>query len=261
VRQLLGLDALRVAVTAAAPIPVEILQFFRALGVPLSEMYGLSESSGPATWEAKRVRLGTVGHAIPGLELRLRDDGEVVIRGGNVFRGYLDDPAQTAAALDGDGWLLTGDIGELDGDGYLRIVDRKKELIITAGGKNISPANLESALKAQPLIGQAAAIGEGEPYVVALLVLDPDVAPVWAAQHGVTASNLPELAADPTVLAEIAHEVDEVNKRFSRAEQIRRFKVLGDDWLPDSEELTPTMKLKRRGIVAKYAAEIAELYS
>ena len=203
VRQLLGLDALRVAVTAAAPIPVEILQFFRALGVPLSEMYGLSESSGPATWEAERVRLGTVGRAIPGVELRLGDDGEVILRGGNVFRGYLDDPAQTAEVLDADGWLHTGDIGELDGDGYLRIVDRKKELIITAGGKNISPANLEAALKAQPLIGQAAAIGDGQPYVVALLVLDPDVAPVWAAQHGVTASTLPELAADPAVLAEI----------------------------------------------------------
>jgi long-chain acyl-CoA synthetase len=261
IRQLLGLDALRVAVTAAAPIPVEILQFFRALGVPLSEMYGLSESSGPATWEAERVRLGTVGRAVPGVELRLGDDGEVIMRGGNVFRGYLDDPAQTATVLDADGWLHTGDIGERDGDGYLRIVDRKKELIITAGGKNISPANLEAALKAQPLIGQAAAVGEGQPSVVALLVLDPDVAPVWAAQHGVAASSLPELASDPTVLAEVAHEVDAVNQRFSHSEQIRRFKLLGVDWLPDSEELTPTMKLKRRGIAAKYADEIAALYS
>jgi long-chain acyl-CoA synthetase len=261
VRQLLGLDALRVAVTAAAPIPVEILQFFRALGVPLSEMYGLSESSGPATWEAERVRLGTVGREVPGVELRLGDDGEVIMRGGNVFRGYLDDAAQTAAVLDADGWLHTGDIGERDGDGYLRIVDRKKELIITDGGKNISPANIEAALKAQPLIGQAAAVGDGQPYVVALLVLDPDVAPVWAAQHGVDAASLPELASDPTVLAEVGREVDAVNRRFSHSEQIRRFEVLGVDWLPDSEELTPTMKLKRRGIAAKYAAEIAALYS
>jgi long-chain acyl-CoA synthetase len=261
VRQLLGLDALRIAVTAAAPIPVEILQFFRALGMPLSEMYGLSESSGPATWEAQHVRLGTVGRPIPGVELRLRDDGEVIMRGGNVFRGYLDDAPQTAAVLDADGWLHTGDIGERDGDGYLRIVDRKKELIITAGGKNISPANLEAALKAQPLIGQAAAIGDGEPYIVALLVLDPDVAPVWAAQHGVTASSLPELASDSAVLAEIGREVEAVNQRFSHSEQIRRFELLGEDWLPDSEELTPTMKLKRRGIAAKYATEIAALYS
>jgi long-chain acyl-CoA synthetase len=261
VRQLLGLDALRVAVTAAAPIPVEILQFFRALGLPLSEMYGLSESSGPATWEAERVRLGTVGRAVPGVELRLGEDGEVIMRGGNVFRGYLEDPVRTAEVLDADGWLHTGDIGELDGDGYLRIVDRKKELIITAGGKNISPANLEAALKAQPLIGQAAAIGDGRPYVVALLVLDADVAPVWAAQQGVTASTLPELAADPAVRAEIEREVDEVNQRFSHTEQIRRFELLGEDWLADSEELTPTMKLKRRGIAAKYAREIADLYS
>ena len=183
-RQLLGLDELRVAVTAAAPIPVEVLQFFRSAGVPLSELYGLSESSGPMTWEPVRVRPGTVGRAIPGMELRLGDDGEVLGRGGNIFRGYLDDPERTAEALDADGWLHTGDIGEIDDDGYLRIVDRKKELIITAGGKNVSPANLEAALKAQPLIGQACVVGDGEPYIAALLVLDPDVAPAWAADHG-----------------------------------------------------------------------------
>jgi long-chain acyl-CoA synthetase len=261
VRELLGLDALRVAVTAAAPIPVEILHFFRALGVPLAEMYGLSESCGPATWEADAVRLGTVGRAIPGLELRLDDDGEVLVRGGNVFRGYLDDPARTREALDDDGWLHTGDIGAIDDDGYLRIVDRKKELIITAGGKNISPANLEAALKAQPLIGQACVIGEGQPHLVALLVLDPDVAPVWAAQRGIAAATPEELARDDAVVAEVGAEVDEVNRRFSDAERIRKFVVLGDDWLPDSEELTPTMKLKRRSIALKYADVIAELYS
>jgi long-chain acyl-CoA synthetase len=261
VRELLGLDALQVAVTAAAPIPVDILQFFRALGIPLSEMYGLSETSGPATWEPERVRPGTVGRAIPGVELKLGDDGEVLCRGGNIFRGYLGDHARTAAALDADGWLHSGDIGELDGDGYLRIVDRKKELIITAGGKNISPANLEAALKAQPLIGQACVVGDDRPYVAALLVLDPDVAPVWAVQHGLSASTLPELAADEDVRAEIAREVDEVNGRFSRAEQIRAFTVLDEDWQPDSDELTPTMKLKRRGILAKYSAEIDALYA
>jgi long-chain acyl-CoA synthetase len=261
VRELLGLDALRVAVTAAAPIPVDILRFFRALGLPLSEMYGLSESSGPATWEPERVRVGTAGRAIPGVEVRLADDGEVLIRGGNVFRGYLGDPVGTAAALDADGWLHSGDVGELDADGYLRIVDRKKELIITAGGKNISPANLEAALKAQPLIGQACVVGDGRPYVAALLVLDPDVAPVWAVQHGLSASTLPELAVDDDVRVEITREVDEVNRDFSHSEQIRTFTVLGTDWLPDSEELTPTMKLKRRGILAKYADEIDELYA
>jgi long-chain acyl-CoA synthetase len=259
-RQLLGLDELRIAVTAAAPIPVEVLQFFRSAGVPLSELYGLSESTGPMTWDPVRVKPGTVGRAIPGMELQLADDGEVLGRGGNVFRGYLDDPERTAEALDADGWLHTGDIGTLDGEGYLRIVDRKKELIITAGGKNVSPANVEAALKAQPLIGQACVVGDGEPFIAALLVLDPDVAPAWALGHGATGSTLAELAEDPVVRAEVAREVDVANERFSHAEAVRAFTVLPHEWLPDSEELTPTMKLKRRGIAAKYANEIAAFY-
>jgi long-chain acyl-CoA synthetase len=259
-RQLLGLDELRLAVTAAAPIPVEVLQFFRSVGVPLSELYGLSESTGPMTWDPVRVKPGTVGRAIPGMELRLADDGEVLGRGGNIFRGYLDDPERTAEALDADGWLHTGDIGTLDGEGYLRIVDRKKELIITAGGKNVSPANVEAALKAQPLIGQACVVGDGEPFIAALIVLDPDVVPAWAAGHGATGSTLAELAKDPVVRAEVEREVDVANERFSHAEAVRAFTVLPDEWLPDSEELTPTMKLKRRGIAAKYANEIAAFY-
>jgi long-chain acyl-CoA synthetase len=260
-RQLLGLDDLRIAVTAAAPIPVEVLQFFRSAGVPLSELYGLSESTGPMAWDPVRVKPGSVGRAIPGTELRLADDGEVLGRGGNIFRGYLDDPERTAEALDADGWLHTGDIGTLDDEGYLRIVDRKKELIITAGGKNVSPANLEAALKAQPLIGQACVVGDGEPFLAALLVLDADVVPAWAAGHGATGTTLAELAKDPAVQAEVAREVDVANERFSHAEAVRKFTVLADEWLPDSEELTPTMKLKRRGIAAKYAREIAAFYS
>jgi long-chain acyl-CoA synthetase len=259
-RQLLGLDDLRVGVTSAAPIPVEVLQFFRSAGVPLSELYGMSESTGPMTWDAVRVKPGTVGRAIPGMEVRLADDGEVIGRGGNVFRGYLDDPERTAETVDADGWLHTGDIGVLDDEGYLRIVDRKKELIITAGGKNVSPANLEAALKAQPLIGQACAVGDGEPYMAALLVLDPDVVPAWAASNGATGTTLAELASDPIVLAEIEREVALANERFSHTEAIREFTVLPDEWLPDTEELTPTMKLKRRGIAQKYAREIAALY-
>jgi long-chain acyl-CoA synthetase len=259
-RQLLGLDDVRIAVTSAAPIPVEVLQFFRSAGVPLAELYGMSESCGPITWDPIRVKPGTVGRAIPGLELRLADDGEVVCRGDNVFRGYLNDPERTAEALDVDGWLHTGDIGELDDEGYLRIVDRKKELIITAGGKNVSPANLEAALKAQLLVGQACVIGDGEPYMSALLVLDPDVAPAWAASHGASATTLPDLASDPVVRDEVEREVAVANDRFSHAEAIRRYTVLPQEWLPDSEELTPTMKLKRRGIAQKYAREIAALY-
>jgi long-chain acyl-CoA synthetase len=259
-RQLLGLDELVIAVTSAAPIPVEVLQFFRGLGLPLSELYGMSESSGPITWEPFRVKPGWVGRAIPGLDLALTDEGEVLARGGNVFRGYLGDPARTAETVDAEGWLHTGDIGEVDDDGYLRIVDRKKELIITASGKNVSPANLEAALKAQPLVGQACVIGDDEPYIGALLVLDPDVAPAWAAANGGSGTTLRELAADPVVLAEIAREVEVANERFSHAEQVREFTVLPEEWLPDSDELTPTMKLKRRGVAQKYAREIAALY-
>jgi long-chain acyl-CoA synthetase len=196
---------------------------------------------------------------MPGIEVRLEEDGEVCCRGGNVFRGYLDAPEKTAEVLDADGWLHTGDIGVLDDEGYLRIVDRKKELIITAGGKNISPANLETALKSGELIGQAAAIGDNRPFMSALLVLDPDTAPAWARRHGVDAS-FEALASDPTVLAEVQREVDAANKNFSHVEKIKKFVVLPHEWLPDSEELTPTMQLKRRGVLSKYASEIESIY-
>jgi long-chain acyl-CoA synthetase len=260
VRQLIGLDQAVICVTGAAPIPFEVLRFFRAIGLPLSEIYGLSETSGPMTWTPFRVRIGTVGPPMPGVEVRLEEDGEVSCRGGNVFRGYLDAPEKTAEVLDPDGWFHSGDIGTFDEAGYLKIVDRKKELIITAGGKNISPANLEGALKSGALIGQACAIGDDRPFVSALLVLDPDTTPLWARQRGIEAS-FEELASNPVVLAEVAREVEEANAGFSRVEKIKRFKVLPHEWLPDSDELTPTMKLKRRGVHAKYAAEIEELYS
>jgi long-chain acyl-CoA synthetase len=260
-RMLLGLDDVQFAVTAAAPITVELLTFFRALGVPLSELYGLSESTGPMTWEPHQVRLGSVGTAIPGMELVLGADGEVLGRGGNVFRGYLGDPGRSAEAVDAEGWLHTGDIGTIDADGYLRIVDRKKELIITAGGKNISPANIEAALKAEPLIGQACVIGDGRPHLVALIVPDPDVVSTWATSGGIDGSSLEELAQHPGLRAELAREVASANRRFSGVEQVRNFAVLGHEWLPDSDELTPTMKLKRKPIAAKYAAVIDSLYT
>jgi long-chain acyl-CoA synthetase len=201
-----------------------------------------------------------VGPAVPGCEVALAEDGEIICRGGNVFGGYLNSPDKTAEALDADGWLHSGDIGEVDGDGYFRIVDRKKELIITAGGKNISPANLEAALKMIPLVGQACAIGDQRPFVAALVVLDPDTAPAWARAQGIEFGALADLAEHPDVVAEVDAGLAEAMAGFNNAERVKKVRVLGDEWLPDSEELTPTSKLKRRGIHAKYADEIEALY-
>jgi long-chain acyl-CoA synthetase len=261
VRELLGLEECLVAITGAAPIPADLLSWFQAIGVPLSEVYGMSENAGAMTWEPVKIKPGTVGPAVPGTEVALAEDGEVICRGPHVFQGYLNDPEKTAETIDEDGWLHTGDIGELDEDGYLRIVDRKKELIITAGGKNISPANLEAALKMIPLVGQAAAIGDQRPFVSALVVLDPDVAPVWAAQHGLGDLSLAELAEHPDVVAEVEAGLAEVMEPFNNAERVKRVKVIGEEWLPDSDMLTPTSKLKRRGVNARYADEIESLYA
>ena len=261
VRSLVGLDNVEFAITGAAPIPAELISWYRALGVPLSEIYGMSESSGPMTWEPTRVKAGTVGVAFPGTDCFLAEDGEVCIRGGNVFQGYLDDPEKTAEALDADGTLHSGDIGQFDDEGYLRIIDRKKELIITAGGKNISPANLEAELKMIPLVGQACAIGDQRPFVSALVVLDGEVAPAWAKEHGITFDSLADLAEHPDVVAEVNRGLEVAMAEFNNAERVKKVTILHDEWLPDSEELTPTSKLKRRGIHAKYAPEIDALYT
>ena len=261
VRSMVGLDNLAFAISGAAPIPAELMSWFRAIGVPLSEIYGMSESTGPMTWEPTRVKAGTVGGAFPGTECFLAEDGEVCIRGGNVFPGYLDDPEKTAEALDADGTLHSGDIGQFDDEGYLRIIDRKKELIITAGGKNISPANLEAELKMIPLVGQACAIGDQRPFVSALVVLDAEVAPVWAREHGIEFQSLGELAENPEVVAEVNRGLETAMAAFNNAERVKKVTILADEWLPDSEELTPTSKLKRRGIHAKYAEEISALYA
>jgi len=261
VRELVGLDQLEYAITGAAPIPVEVLLWWIGLGVPLSEVYGMSENTGAMTWTPSRIKPGTVGPPLPGTEVRLAEDGEVLCRGSIVFPGYLKDSERTSDTVDDDGWLHTGDIGEFDEDGYLRIVDRKKELIITAGGKNISPANLEAALKTIPLVAQAFVVGDAMPYTAALVVLDPEAAPGWAASRGIAYSSLADLAAHPDVAAEIESGLDAAMAPFSRAEKVKRVRVLGVEWLPDSDELTPTAKLKRRVIRAKYAADIESLYT
>jgi len=261
IRGLVGMDELDMAITGAAPIPADMIRWFRAIGVPLSEVYGMSENSGPMCLTAWKPRVGTVGQACAGVEVKIAEDGEVCCRGGNVFVGYLNDPDKTAEALDADGWLHSGDIGEMDADGYVKIVDRKKELIITAGGKNISPANLEAALKTIPLVGQAAAIGDSRPFVSALVVLDSEIAPLWAEQHGVTGKTLAELAEDPVVVAEIEAGLAEAMSGFNNAERVKKVTVLGEEWMPDSELLTPTSKLKRRGVNVHFAAEIEAMYS
>ena len=260
IRALVGLDAVVAAVTGAAAIPRPILEWYNAIGVPLSEVYGMSESSGPMTWSPNANHPGYVGQAIPGCDVVLGDDGEVLCRGGNVFLGYFQLPDKTAETVV-DGWLHSGDIGELDSDGYLRIVDRKKELIITSGGKNISPANLEAALKTIPLIGQAAAIGDNRKFCSAILVLDPEAARVWATSHGKPDASFAEHATDADVNAEVQRGVDEINKQFAQVEQIKRFTLVGEEWLADSDMLTPTSKLKRRGVTARYVNEIEAMYA
>src|SRR3954470_2094584 len=255
-RAMVGLDQCEIAFSGAAPIPAEVIDFLRDLGLEMSEVYGMSENTGGMTWEPHLVKSGRVGRAFPETEVITASDGEVLCRGAIVFKGYLNDPERTREALDDDGWLHTGDIGEFDEDGYLKIVDRKKELIITAGGRNISPANIEAALKTIPLVGQAMAVGDARPYLVAVLTIDPDTA---AVQY--PGRPLAEIAADPDVLGEMATAVADVNARLSNVEHIRRFVLLGEEWLPDTDLLTPTMKLKRRGVLATYADRIEEMYA
>jgi long-chain acyl-CoA synthetase len=261
IRDKIGLDQCMLTGTGAAPMAPDTHDFFAGIGLPLYEGYGMTESSAPATLNLPGKRkAGSVGTRLPGVEIALADDGEVLIRGDNVTQGYYHEPEKTAETLDGAGWLHTGDIGRVDQDGFLFIVDRKKELIVTSGGKNISPANIEALLKAHPLIGQAAAIGDGRKYVAALIVLDGEAAPAWANDNGLEFTDLPSFAEEDRVKAEIQRAVDDTNQRLSQTEQIKRWTILPTEWTVDSEELTPTLKLKRRVIHQKYADEIASLY-
>ena len=261
-RQKLGLDELVACNVGAAPTPVEVLEFFHAIGIPIGELWGMSETCGVATCNPPgKVKLGTVGPPVPGVEIRLAEDGEVMVKGASIMPGYRNMPEKTAETFSDDGWLLTGDIGELDEDGYLKIVDRKKELIINAAGKNMSPANIESHVKsASPLIGQAAAVGDKRPFNVALIVLDPDYAPVWAKQNGLEGKSVEELASEDKAQEAIQAAIEEANEKMSRVEQIKKFKILPTEWEPGGDELTPTMKLKRKPIAEKYSEEIEALY-
>ena len=260
-RARIGLDQVRYAVTGAAPTPREVLEWFHAIGLRIAEVWGMSELGVIGTRNPlDRIKLGSIGTAVPGVELRLAPDGELQIRGGLVMRGYYKDAQKTAETIDPEGWLSTGDIATVDADGYYTIVDRKKALIITAGGKNISPANLENLLKAHPLIGQACVIGDNRAYLTALIVLDGQGAPAWAAAHGITGLDIAALSTHPAVTAEIGRAVAHLNDRVSRVENVRKWTVLPGEWTPESEELTPTLKLKRRVIATKHAKAIAAMY-
>jgi len=241
---------------------VDVLEFFHALGIELSELWGMSETCGiGAVNRPGAVKIGTVGPASPGVELKLAQDGEVLCRGEFMMSGYRNQPEKTAEAIDADGWLHTGDIGTIDADGFLKIVDRKKELIINAAGKNMSPANIEAAVKSgSPLIGQACCIGDARPYNTALIVLDSDFAPSWAAGHELRGKSLPELADEPTMVNAVQAGIDRANERLARAEQIKKFTIIPGDWLPGGDELTPTIKLKRKPIAQKYASQIESMY-
>ena len=262
-REMLGLDQVEAINVGAAPTPVEVLEFFHAIGLPLAELWGMSETCGAGTVNPReKIKIGTVGPAAPGVQIKLDTDGEVLMKSDVVMAGYRNLPEKTKETFTDDGWLRTGDIGELDDDGYLKIVDRKKELIISAGGKNMSPANIEASLKtASPLIGQACCIGDARPYNTALIVLDPDFAPAWASAQGIEATTLEALAHDERVRAAVQEGIDAANEKHAKVEQVKKFTIVEGDWLPSGDELTPTMKLKRKPIAEKYAGEIDAMYS
>jgi long-subunit acyl-CoA synthetase (AMP-forming) len=247
IRNRMGFGRLSTALTGAAPCPPAVIDFFTSIGIPLRELYGLSETTGVVSiTTGTKVRPGSVGPPLPSAEVRVADDGELLVRGPLVMAGYRNQPEATAAAIDADGWLHTGDIASVSADGELRIVDRKKELIINAAGKNMSPSNIEARLKeSSPVIGQVCVIGDGRPYNVALIVLDAAAA----------------MSNADGVQAHVRDAVERANAKLARVEQIKRFAVLADEWVPDSDELTPTMKLKRRPIAEKYATQIDALYN
>ncbi len=263
IRDGLGLDQLRYALSGAAPISPDLLRFFKAIGVEILEVYGMTESTAVITANAPgQVRIGTVGPPLPGIEVRIAEDGEILARGPIVTPGYHGRPDATAEAIDADGWLHTGDLGRMDDDGYLRVVGRKKELIITAGGKNLSPNNIEESIKQRsPLISQLCAVGDEKPYISALVVLDAEALPGWCEARGIAFASMAQAAEHPEVIAEVQRAIDEGNEHLARVEQVRQWAIVPAEWTAESEELTPSLKLKRTVIHAKYADVIDRLYS
>jgi long-chain acyl-CoA synthetase len=258
---LLGLDQVTWAGSAAAPMPIEVAKFMAGLGIKVYDVYGMTETCGAITANGPRgFKLGTVGRPTPGMEVKLAEDGEVLIRGPVNTPGYFKQDDATHALIDEDGWIHSGDIGTLDDDGFFAIVDRKKELIITSGGKNIAPSNIENYLKESPIIGHAMAVGDNQPYIVAVLTLDGEIAPLVAQKMGVEFTDLADLAQKPEIRAMAQAAVDNANERLSRPEQVKAFELLPMEWTAESEELTPTLKLKRRVVRTKYSDILDRLY-
>ena len=250
-RSKVGLDRCTTAITSTAPCRPEVHEF-----------WAVSELTGPATVvPMDDHQAPSIGRPMPGVEVRLGEDGELLVRGGNVMVGYYKEPGKTSEIIDAQGWVHSGDIAEPGPNGQFRIIDRKKELIITSAGKNISPANLESLAKSSPIIGQAVAVGDSRNFISVLVVLDPQVAPAWAKARGIGATTMAELAEDPTVIEEVRRALTAGNTHLSRVEQFKRFTILPTEWSPESEELTPTMKLKRRVIYSKYGPQIEAMYA
>ncbi|MCW2789254.1 MAG: AMP-dependent synthetase and ligase [Aeromicrobium sp.] len=259
-RAALGLDRVEWAASAAAPMPVEVATFFAGLGLSIYDVYGMTETTGSATANGPDgFRLGTVGRPQQGVEVRLAADGEIEIRGAITTPGYHLAPEATAELFDRDGWLRTGDLGRID-DGFLTVVDRKKEMIITSSGKNIAPSTIENYLKESPLVGHAMVVGDGRPYLVAVLTLDAEIAPLVATRMGIEADSLAELVQHPAIRGAVEQAVEAANARLSRPEQVKTFELLAEEWTAESEELTPTLKLKRRVVTSKYADVIDRLY-
>jgi long-chain acyl-CoA synthetase len=248
------------AISGGAPLGERLAHFFRGIGVPVLEGYGLTETTAALTVNLPGAqRIGTVGKPIPGTSVRVADDGELQFRGGQVFVGYLGNDAATADALDSDGWFSTGDVGEIDDDGFVRITGRKKEILVTAGGKNVAPAVLEDRIRAHPLVSQCMVVGDGKPFVAALVTIDPEGMPAWMEAHG-KSGDLGTLTRDPELLAEIQSAIDEANAAVSRAEAIRKFAILPVDWTEETGELTPTLKLRRTVVMRAFHDEVESLY-
>jgi long-chain acyl-CoA synthetase len=260
VREAIGLDECELALSAAAPLSPQLIWFFHSIGLKITEGYGQSEDNGPTTWNPPdAIKIGSVGTPLPGMEVKIAEDGEILARGGNVMAGYYKDEKATKEAVDSDGWLHSGDVGEFDERNYLKITDRKKDLIITAGGKNIAPQEIENKIKFHPLISQVVVIGDRLPFLTALVTLDEEKAPAWGAEHGIE-GGVAEIARDERTVKEIEGAIDEVNQNLAKVEGVKKFRILERDFLQEENEITPTMKVKRKQINEIYGEVIEGMY-